>query len=44
VGIAHNGSRFDTLLVARDLIEKQNYSSNIIAEGQKIIKLSVGNV
>jgi len=44
VGIAHNSSHFDTLLVARDLIENQHFSPNIIAQGQKNIQLSIENI
>ena len=44
VALAHNGARFDTLLVARSLIENQNLSPGIIAQGQKIILLTVNNI
>ena len=44
VALSHNGSRFDTLLVARCLMEKQNLSPNIIAQGGKVIQLSVNNI
>ena len=44
VALSHNGARFDTLLVARSLIENQNLSPGIIAQGQKIIQLTVNNI
>jgi hypothetical protein len=31
-------------LVARDLIEKQHFSPSIIAQGQKIVQMTIGNI
>ena len=44
VAIAHNGSRFDTLFVLKTMMEKENITPQILAQGQKIIQLSYQNI
>jgi len=44
VALSHNGSRFDTLFVARNLLEHQKLVPHIIAQGQKIMQLTVNNI
>ena len=42
--LAHNASRFDSVFVARTLIEKERITPQIIAQGAKIIQMTVKNI